>query len=107
MTRDQWRLVITGYAILTLFWLIGAGWTWKLEGDTKDTLKGVQANQHRIQRITVQGATLICAIAEGNEASDLAVITAFANGQPLPEAALLPICRKAQRQAIKDVLGQP
>lgn len=105
MTRRAWRLVITGYLILSVFWLIGAGWTWSLEGDTKDTLKGVQANQGRIQRITVEGATLICAIAEGDEASDQRVIVAFANGRPLPRTALPPICLKVQRQAVKDVVG--
>lgn len=103
MTRDQWRLVLTGYAILTLFWLLGAGWTWKLEGETRDTLKRVQANQERIQRLTASGASLICAVAEGDNRSDTRVMRDYAEGKPLPP--LPAVCKAVGDRALARVLG--
>lgn len=103
MTTKDWRLIIAGYVILTVFWLVGAGWTFHLQQQTEDTLDGVKANQGRIGRLVTETTTLICTTAEGDEASDARVMEQYASGQAI--TGIPPICLRVGDVARGRILG--
>lgn len=109
LDRETWRLVVLGYAVLSLAWLIGAGWTYKQERDIHHTLQGVRANQERIVRLTADTTALICALAENDEAGDKAIMEAYVSpegGQfALAVEQLPPVCVKARRVARERIVG--
>ena len=74
MTRRAWRLVIAGYAILVVAWLIGAGWT---------TIQGREID-HNTRRLNDSTAGLCSAILQTGPENERSIIEALGRGELVP-----------------------